>query len=269
MKKIYILFIVLIGLFHNSCTDLDADIYSEILPENYFETEAQLASFSAAAYGAMQNAWALHELADLPSDQSTVPVRASGGWNDGGIWPRLMRHEFNSLDYVGARWNHWSGGIATCNRLIESLSATLDPDDPAIAELRGLRAYYFYVLADLFGNIPLETRFAEADPLPSQSTPAEAFAFIESELLEAIPNMTESTAAYAKMNKWVAYTVLANLYTNAERFGAGPHYSEAADAAAAVIESTAYSLEPLYFSNFITENEGSSENIFVVPYDRS
>ena len=132
-----------------------------------------------------------------------------------------------------------------------------------------MRAFYYYTLMDLFGNVPLETAFATADPSPPQSTPQEIFAFIESELLAAIPDLSEDKGAtYAKMNKWVAYTLLAKMYLNANNYGAGDHWSEAADAANQVINSGAYGLEAGYFANFRINNEGSNENIFVVPFDK-
>ena len=269
MKKIKIFITITLGSIFFSCTDLEPEIFSEITPENFFQSDEQLASFAAAAYTPLFSYWGNHEVSELNTDVATVPVRSNGGWNDGGFWPRLMTHQFNPLDFVGDRWNTWFGGVGTCNRLLETLEESLDAADPSIAELKLLRAFYFYQALDLFGNIPLETRFADANPQPSQSSSAEAFDFIEKELLEAIPNATESTAAYAKMNKWIGYMVLAKLYLNAERFGAGPHYQEAADAANAIINSSTYSLESGYFANFLIENEGSTENMFVVPYDRT
>jgi hypothetical protein len=137
-----------------------------------------------------------------------------------------------------------------------------------VAELRALRAFYYYVLLDLFGNVPIETGFATADPSPSQSSPAEVFSFIESEMLAAIPSLSEDKGStYAKMNKWVAYTVLAKMYLNANNYNSGDQWQKAADAANQVINSSAYTLESGYFANFRINNEGSQENVFVVPYD--
>lgn len=268
MKRYFISLIFLV-LFHQSCTDLDSELYSEITPENFFQNDAQLAAAAAAAYTPLYGYWGYHELSDLPTDQSTVPVRSNGGWNDGGLWPRLMEHDFKPTEFVPAAWNNWFGGVSSCNRLIEIFIEQLGEDAPIVAELTALRAFYFYLLLDLFGNIPIETKFLEADPAPQQVTPAEAFAFIESELLKSIDKLSEDkTTSYAKMNKWSAYTVLVKLYLNAERYGAGAHWQEAADAANTIINSGNYNLEQNYFTNFTLTNEGSNENIFVVPYDK-
>lgn len=270
MKRFCFIFFLFLTFSYQSCTDLDAELYSQLTPDKFYQNDAQLVSAASAAYTPLYGYWGLHELSDLTTDQSTCPVRSNGGWNDGGLWPRLISHDFRPNENVSGRWNQWFGGVSACNRLIEVFTEQLGADAPVISELRALRAFYFYILLDLFGNIPIETRFAEADAAPAQVTPVEAFAFIEKEVLESIDQLSEDKATtYAKMNKWVAYALLAKLYLNAERFGADAHWGEAAEAANEVINSGAYDLEPLYFSNFTLSNEGSNENIFVVPYDKN
>ncbi|UJH67850.1 RagB/SusD family nutrient uptake outer membrane protein [Allomuricauda sp. SCSIO 65647] len=270
-KTLLIISLLLTGFLYHSCSDLEAEVHSEITPESFYQTDVQLAAAAAAAYTPLYGYWGLFEEQDITTDQSTCPIRTNGGWNDGGLWPRLMRHEFNERDFVNGEWTKWFGGVASCNRLIEIFEANVGEDAPIISELRALRAFYYFKLLDLFGNVPIETEFAEADAAPSQSSPSEVFTFIEQELIESIPNLREekNIETYGKMNKWAAYTLLADLYINAERFDAGPHYQEAAGAANEVINSGAYSLESGYFKNFRVENEDSNENIFVVPYDKN
>ncbi|PXX24011.1 RagB/SusD family nutrient uptake outer membrane protein [Arenibacter sp. ARW7G5Y1] len=270
-NRIYIL--LLLSVFtYQSCSDLEAEVFSEITPETFYQSDVQLAAAASSAYTPLYGYWGSFEEQDATTDQTTCPIRVNGGWNDGGLWPRLMRHEFIETDGLwNGEWNRYFGGVASCNRLIEIFSANIGDDAPIISELRALRAFYYFKLLDLFGNIPIETRFAEADPAPLQSSPAEVFAFIETELLESIPGLTEekNIATYGKVNKWVAYTVLADLYINAERFGAEAHYSEAANAANEIINSGKYSLEPGYFKNFRVDNENSNENIFIIAYDKN
>lgn len=272
MKNQILILLLFSSFFYQSCSnDLEADVFSEITPDTFYQNEVQLAAAAASAYTPLYGYWTSFEEQDITTDQSTCPIRTNGGWNDGGLWPRLMKHEFNGRDFVNDEWNKYFGGVASCNRLIEIFASNLGNDAPIISELRALRAFYYFKLLDLFGNIPIETRFAEADPAPKQSSPAEVFSFIETELLESIPNLTEekNVATYGKVNKWVAYTILADLYVNAERFGAGQHFIEAADAAGMVINSGMYSLESGYFKNFRINNESSNENIFIIPYDKN
>ena len=271
-KNNLLLILVLVSLnFINQSCDVEAEVFSEITPDQFFQNDAQIASAASAAYTPLYGYWqGLQVTQDLVTDQSTVPVRSNGGWDDGGVWPRLMAHDFNSLDITSGAWFLGSNGVANCNRLIEIFSENLGPDAPVVSELRALRAFYFYLMLSNYGNIPIETRFAEADPAPSQVTPIVAFDFLETELLASIDNITEDkSGTYAKVNKWVGYAILAKLYLNAERITGIPHYQEAADATEFIIDHGGYTLEGGYFANFKTENEGSSENMFVVPYDRN
>jgi starch-binding outer membrane protein, SusD/RagB family len=52
-----------------------------------------------------------------------------------------------------------------------------------VAEMRTLRAFYYYLLMDFFGGVPIVTT-TEVIPR-EQATRAEVFAFIEKELTEA------------------------------------------------------------------------------------
>ena len=272
MKLKYIFSTVFITLiFSQSCTNLDSEVFSEITPDNFFTNDAQTAAAASAAYTALYQWWENGQwLMDMPTNQSCMPIRSNRGWDDGGRWPAMVRHDFPPTDGIfNTLWTSFFGGISSCNRLIEIFTENIGADAPVIAELRALRAFYYYTLMDLYGNVPLETRFAAANPAPSQSSPAEVFAFVETELLEAIPKLSEDKAAtYAKMNKWVAYTILAKMYLNANNYNAGDHWQEAADAANMVINSGFYEIETLYFTNFLVNNEGSRENIFVVPFDK-
>lgn len=271
MKLKYIFSVLVVLYFSQSCTDLDPEVFSEITPETFFQNEAQAASAASAAYTTLYQWWEIGEwLMDMPTNQSAMPIRSNQGWDDGGRWPAFVRHDFPTTEgNFNIMWSALFSGISSANRLIEIFEVNIAPDAPVISELRALRAFYYYTLMDLFGNIPVETAFATANPAPSQSSPADVFTFVEAELLASIPNLREDKAGtYAKMNKWVAYTILAKMYLNANNYNAGDHWSEAAEAANMVINSGQYDMEPLYFTNFMVNNEGSMENIFVVPYDK-
>ena len=58
------------------------------------------------------------------------------------------------------------------------------------------------------------------------------------------------------------------LYLNSEVWIGTPQWSKALQHADAIIDSGNYSLTPNIFDNFAIQNEGSSENIFVLVYDK-
>lgn len=274
IKRLYFLLFMTVLFAIQSCNkDLEAEVYSNITSENFYKSDEQLAAAASVAYTPLYNAyWQTHALQGSTTDQTTVPVRVNGGWNNGGQWPRLMRHDFIPNEpFINIVWNRYFRGVAACNRIIEIFQNYLEPESPQISEIRALRAYYYLNLLDLYGNVPIQTEFSEASVSPKQSTPEETFAFIERELLESIPNLNENRdrSTYAKVNKWVGLSILTDLYINAERFNAGPHYIEAAEAANKIINSNNYNLESGYFKNFRIDNQDSKENLFVIPFDKN
>lgn len=263
---------VLMFCINISC-EVEPDIYSEVLPEEFFQTPDQLASATSVAYLPLGSYWGMvAENSEIISDVGSVAVRSNNGWDDGGVWPRLMAHTWTQdLGFIANTWNNMSNGVATTNRLIEVVSNAVGPDSPGVAELKTLRAFYFYKLLSAYGNIPIEYRFSDADPNPAQVSPQEAFNFIENELLTSIDLLSEDKGSlyYGKVNKWVGYSILTDLYLNSERITGIAKWSDAANAANVVINGGGYNLESGYFANFRANNAGSSENIWVVPYERN
>src|SRR5690606_17909250 len=90
-------------------------------------------------------------------------------------------------------WVAAYAGITDCNRVlfqVESGQIPLDEENSKslISEIRVLRASYYYVLCDLFGNIPITTRYdVEPNFLPKQSTRQEVYDFIVNEITESLP----------------------------------------------------------------------------------
>ena len=121
----------------------------------------------------------------------------------------------------------------------------------------------------MYGNVPIVTSFADADPTPPTNSRTEVYNFVESELLAALPKVTSavSSATYGRVNQMVVQTALARLYLNAEVYKGSPEWGKAASAANAVISSNNYSMESNYFANFNVDNSGSSEFIWAIPYD--
>ncbi|WP_421801347.1 RagB/SusD family nutrient uptake outer membrane protein [Flagellimonas sp.] len=268
-KSVISAWAVLLALTFQSC-ELEPEVYSEIRPENFFDSEDQIIAFTSSGYSALSGYFGQFvQEQGVMTDELANPLRSNDGW---GANMDIMSHNFQSNDgWVPGIWNLAFSGVGTCNRLIEFLEGLDSDQTTAIAELRALRAFYLWAALDTYGNIPVELRFAEADPTPSQATPAEAFVIIERELLESIPNLNpnKDQTTYAKMNRDAANMLLATLYINAERYGVPAKWEEAAAAANEVIEAGNYSLASGYFSNFFVRNESSPENIWVIPYERN
>ncbi len=161
--------------------------------------------------------------------------------------------------------------IAFCNEFLHSTSDDGGKMSEYRAEARVLRAFSYYVLMDLYGNIPFTDENSGIGAyLPEQQGRAYFFQWIESELKDVIASGAlpeKSTANYGKVNKYVAEMVLANLYINAEVYGQGDHYADAATHLADIIDNGGYILEPNYQHNFNADNNLSSEIIFPIIFD--
>jgi starch-binding outer membrane protein, SusD/RagB family len=261
--------------FSNSCTNLDEELYSTVTFDNFFKSDEEFISALGAAYSSLIGVMGSHNatwsIQEVSSDELIIPQRG-GDWFDGGQWLRMFRHEYTANEEsFNNSWGQLFGGVSACNRLIEQFSGIQGERAKAfVSELRAVRALFYYWLMDLFGNVPLVTSFAAADASPTTATRAAIYAFIEKELTESIPNLTADVTGttYARMTKHAANSLLAKLYINAQRYTGTAQWDKAIAAADAVINSGKYSLEDNFFRNFLTENSGSKENIFAIPYDK-
>lgn len=257
--------------FSPACTDLDEEIYSEVTADNFFQTEDELISALGAAYTSLYGYtgnWTSAQ--EVSSDEVVVPTRGPD-WGDGGHWVRMHQHLWTSEDdIVNGSWNFLFGGVSACNRLIFQFQELGNPlTDPFIDELRALRGIYYLWLMDLYGNVPIVTKFADADPNPPTNSRSEIFNFVESELKSALPNLSDKVDAstYGRVNQMVAQMALAKLYLNAEVYSGSPRWTDAIAACDAIINSNNFALSSNYHDNFAIDNSGSPENIFAIPYD--
>ena len=255
-----------------SCTNLDEELYSDVTADNFFKTEEEFIAALGQAYSAFgglgnhSNLWSINEIS---SDELVICTKG-GDWYDGGVLLQLHQHEFApGNEFFNNAWTFIYGGINTCNRLIYQFeSLDTEQADAFIAELRGVRALWYYWALDAFGNVPLVVDFTDTQP-PATKPRAEVYAFIEKELTEVIPLLpvAKSSATYARMTKWAALAIRAKLYLNAQVFTGTAQWQKAADDATEIIDNGGYSLEVSYKANFAVNNAGSKENIFVYPYD--
>lgn len=265
----------------NSCTDLEEKSYDQLTEDKFLKTEEEFIAALGAAYTSlyfMGNHGGYHSVQEVSSDEVMIPQRG-GDWGDGGQWINAHRHEYKVTDpNINNTWGNLFGGVNTCNRLIYQFTelknaGKADPDlaDKFIAELKALRALYYYWLCDTFGNVPIVTDYdVPAGFLPETKSRADVYAFIESELNAAVPLLDKRNDAstYGRMTYFVGKMIQAKLYLNAGVYrGGSGDWDKVIAATDEIINSGLYSLESNYRNNFITDNSKSKELILAVPYD--
>ena len=94
---------------------------------------------------------------------------------------------------------------------------------------------------------------------------------MEKELLDNLPALTKDVnlKTYGRATQWFAYSLLAKLYINAQVYTGTSRWNDCIAACDYILQSNNYRLEPNFFDNFSINNEGSKENIFVIPFDEN
>ncbi|MBT9395413.1 RagB/SusD family nutrient uptake outer membrane protein [Hymenobacter sp. NST-14] len=255
------------------CTDLDAPIESEYTPSNFLTTPEQFIAASGPVYSQMRGeiAKAYWNLQELSTDEAVIVAR-NGNYYDGARYQQLSLHTWNPQNqFVRVAWEWGFSGISTCNRTLALFQNTPDGafKTQFTAELRTMRALYYYLMMDAYGNIPLVPEFGSTAQ-PTNATRQQVFEYIERELQAALPNLSENVSAqtYGRPTQSTAQALLAKLYLNAEVYIGQPRYTEAIAACNVLIKSRKHSLATNYMDVFAVENGPQvSEIIFAVPFD--
>jgi starch-binding outer membrane protein, SusD/RagB family len=265
MKRIKLLAFSSAILVAASCTNLEETVFDQIPADNFGKTADQVAAQLGPAYANLRDySWNIYNT-EVTTDVITVPTRGSD-WYDGGEWLAFGRHTMNPTH--GPTNGIWTWGYAGIGR-VNSLFSIVKGNAVAEAELRTVRAYYYYLMCDLFGNVPV---FTESSTDNATKSRAEVAKFIESELKASLSNLSETNGSsyYGRANKWVAQMILAKLYLNWNVFTGEPaRHADCIAACDAVINSGKFAFSGDFFDNFKVANETSTENIFVIPYDKN
>ncbi len=282
MKTKYLIAALIFGsLSLSSCTNLDEELFDVVSTDDYGKTEKEVQTIVGGAYATLRgygsstnegngvNCYPTCEyvffLNECASDEACIPTRGSD-WYDGGRYQQLQYHTYDANNTcVLAGWRYAFTGVSKVNAIIYQVDKSAlseESKNKVKAELRGLRAYYYYLLLDEFGNVPISTDFTQTE-LPANSTRQQVYDFVESELTEIMDDLPTGVQ-YGRFTQNVANTLLARLYLNAEVYTGKAQWQKCIDACEKV---TGYSLMSNYKANFFTENQNSSEIIFAIPYD--
>lgn len=262
-----------------ACTDLDED-----LKDNFTDTFTTV-DFKrpntnrpvpndglGAAFNQIRSGTAGHgsyfSVQEVSSDEAVI-TQKGGDWFDGGIWLRMHRHQFDpQVGGINGAWNDAYSGINQCNLLIASTDPQVSTPE-AKAQLRFLRAYFYWRLLDVFGRVKIITVSGADTP---QATRLQVYNFVESELLAAIPDLSTAKEQYGRVNQYAAQALLARLYLNAKVYKGLASFDptdldKAIAAADEVINSGHYTLDAEYKDVFDPDNVDAKESIFIAPFD--
>jgi hypothetical protein len=278
MKKILIA-LAAITVIAGACTKLDVTPESQYIDNNFPKTAADYQALIGPIYTQLASRYAIDyfRMQELTTDEAIIPVR-DGNYNDNGQYYQHHHHTYTP-DHVNVIdvWTWGFGAINTCNRVISTISnSTLAQNDPirinSIAELKAMRALFYFYMMDLYGNIPIVDTFPVLDP-PATKKRVEVFQFIEKELKAVVKTLpvktaTNATATYAHPTQAMVYALLAKMYLNSKVYTGIERNQETVAMCDNVIANTQYKLDNSYADVFAPDNgPNTTEIIFAIPYD--
>lgn len=282
---------------------IDEEDAYRTLPDLYLNAVASLYNYVggyADSQGLQGTGRGVYDLNTFTTDEAIMPTRG-GDWYDGGFWQGLYLHKWGvNNDAIQATWEYLYKVVMLSNRSIERIHTFQSrydfPELPGyLAEVRAMRAMYYYYLMDLFGRVPLVLTSTASMKEIVQSERAEVFDFVVKELQESAPLLSDSRSNqsgdyYGRITRPVAYFLLAKLALNAEVYtdndwtdgirpdgkniyltvdGQPLNAWQAVIAYCDKIAASGYRLEDQYETNFAVFNEPSVENIFTIPMNKT
>ncbi len=310
MKKyISILAAALVAMMTTSCLSEDPrdqlyedDIYNSA-NNIYINAVAVLYNYiggSADSEGLQGTCRGVYDYNTLTTDEAMIPIRG-GDWYDGGLWENMYQHKWSPNDLpLYNTWKYLYKVVVLANKslyIIDKYSHHLTEEQRATyeAEVRAVRALFYYYIMDMYGRVPIITSYGQPQDEVVQSERSEIFRFIVDELQEVaelLPNERSNKMGnyYGRVTRPIAHFLLAKLALNAEiycddnwtdgvpqngkeifftvegeRLNAWQTCIKYCDKLAEV----GYVLESDYSYNFTVHNENSNENIFTIPLDKN
>jgi hypothetical protein len=265
--------VMLIMFFFIGCTDLTEEVYDKVPLADYGKTATEVASLLGPVYTDMrsvqgqwgQGVWGISENS---GDMCIIPTSKGGDWWDGGQNKAMRQGTWTPYTArIVDNYNTFMGNITRANRTLymvqnnQSINAT--DKAAAVAQLRFARAFWYYVMCDMWGNIPLQKDFTDLTK-PTTTPRKDIYAFVLSEIIDIkdVLPASWSGANYGKFTKGAAYTLLAKLYLNAMVWNptGGAKWQETIDACD-VVMGLGYQLETTRRNNFIAQNKACKETI--------
>lgn len=220
MKKI--LFAIVLLFSASSCKKdfLQVDPVTSKGVEQFYKTPADALSALVSAYSVLD--YDGYGNIQLTSEIASDNCFGGGGTGDNGLrqWDKFqLLNDLNS-----AAWAKYYIGIYRVNILLQNIDNVNFGTDAAtkaryVAEAHFLRAYYYFDLVRMFGNVPLLTKPLEPGNYNQpQANPDDVYALIANDLKLAVTTLPATaysaipTSEYGRATKWAAEALLTRVF---------------------------------------------------------
>lgn len=277
---------------HTYTTDRDVYVNAVATLYNYIGSDKDSEGLQGTYRG-------VYDYNTFTTDEAIIPVRG-GDWYDGGFWADLYTHNWaEDSKPLYDTWKYLYKVIVFSNDALTTIDKhkqllTDEQYKAYRAEVRAIRALYYYYLMDMFGNIPLVTTAGKSTENAEQASRPEVYRFIVKELQEVAPLLPTGHSNllgknYGRVTRSVANFLLAKLMLNGEVYsdadwtdnqqpngkqtyftinGQQMNIWQACKYYCDKVTADGFTLAADYLSNFSVNNENSPENIFTIPLDK-
>ncbi|MBN2347804.1 MAG: RagB/SusD family nutrient uptake outer membrane protein [Bacteroidales bacterium] len=270
---LYTSFIIILfaSLFY-SCEDiLNTELKGSYTTESFFVSDENAILAVNAAYRPLSFATEGAEIWVIGDTRSDDAIKGgdAGDKADAGDIDEFVENTNNGV--VATLWANYYEGITRSNYAIKNINA-MSPDlidtdlkSRLIGEAKFLRAYYYFLLVNIYGDVPvlLEPKLTSELQI-APSTVSEIYNQIEqdcSDALEVLPVEYSSTIEIGRATQGAALALLAKSYLYQEK------WQDAYETALLLTQAPyTYQLMPNYQHNFNVAYENNSESIFEIQH---
>ncbi|MFL1013212.1 RagB/SusD family nutrient uptake outer membrane protein [Flavisericum labens] len=223
MKNTY-LYILCLGLLTLGSCSLETEPLTQVTDSNFYSTTDDAFSALVGCYDGLQIATGGIGGLSFPVASEVLSDDCFGGVGNADGFGFQAVDEFDKsrspadVDLFNYNWVTYYKALYRCNVFLSKLDQIDWGGDDELrntyeSETRFIRAYLYFEMARLWGNVPLLTE-PTSENVP-QASPEELYAVIAQDLAFAsdnLPSVAYSSVESGRVTKWAAKALLARVY---------------------------------------------------------
>ncbi len=222
MKNTY-LYILCFGMLSLGSCSLETEPLTQVTDSNFYSTTDDAYKALVGCYDGLQIATGASGVG-VPVASEVFSDDCFGGTGNADAYNYAALDEFDIsrapsfVDFFNSNWINYYKAIYRCNVLLSKMDQINWGDDEVLrntyeSETRFIRAYTYFEMVRLWGNIPLLTE-PSTENIP-QANPEDVYAVIAEDLQFAANNLPEvayNTVDAGRVTKWAAKSLLGRVF---------------------------------------------------------
>lgn len=274
MKKYIIASLWILVIFFSSCqnwVDYDPHDDYKITELDYLQTETDYRTMVISVYTPIQWLNQVVPIGDIASDNAVT-----GGENASDVLALQQIDDYTTTPVNATLEDLWKAsyeGVNRANYIIQYKETNMAGEtiefagkDALYGEVYFLRAYYYFSLVKMYGDVPLfvDYRLGLSDSKTlSRSPKADVYEQIELDLNNAISVLPTIQDQKGRITRYAAQALLGKILLYENKF------DEAAQMLDNVITPNAFTLVSDFASIFLASGENGAESVFEIQYSNA